>query len=207
AEHLLLLPGDAADGLDQVGNQVVAALQLVLHLRPLGLDRLFLRHERVVRAAAERRRQQRQHQNGSDSCRECSHQCTSSAHSHHDAPPPPPPLRPPPNPPNPPPKPPMPPPNPPPNGPTPLDQPLQWRPHPRRRGGRGPMKLLMIRYRISRIRMPGIGSVRSRRTARRGMTSSGSVTPRPSAMRCASRSTPARSPPPKSPARKRGTIT
>ena len=33
----------ALDRLDEVGDQIVAALQLVLHLRPLRLDRFFLR--------------------------------------------------------------------------------------------------------------------------------------------------------------------
>ena len=42
---------EALDGLDQIGNQVVAALQLVLHLAPLRLDRFFLRRELVVRTA------------------------------------------------------------------------------------------------------------------------------------------------------------
>ena len=40
--------------LDQVGNEIVAPLQLVLDLRPLRLDRLFLADERVVRAAGQR---------------------------------------------------------------------------------------------------------------------------------------------------------
>ena len=46
-EHALFVLRVALDGLDQVRNQVVAALQLVLDLRPLRLDRFFLADERL----------------------------------------------------------------------------------------------------------------------------------------------------------------
>ena len=50
-EDAFFVRGVALHRLDQVRDQIVAALDLVLHLRPLRLDRLFLRRELVVRAA------------------------------------------------------------------------------------------------------------------------------------------------------------
>src|SRR5205807_202262 len=118
-------------------NQVVAPLKLVLDLRPLRLDRLFLADEPVIRAARQRHRGEQQHDRTRRGSTCHVHVQSFVMHSsyllekckrHQLAPPPPPPLDPPPKPPNPPPNPPPPPepppPQPPPKGPTPLDQPL-----------------------------------------------------------------------------------
>jgi hypothetical protein len=50
-EDITLLLRDSLGGFHQVRDQVVAALQLVLDLRPLCLDRLFLRDELVIGTA------------------------------------------------------------------------------------------------------------------------------------------------------------
>src|SRR5207249_8726657 len=59
-EDLALVRGVPLGHLDQVGNQVVASLELVLHLRPRGVDALLERHHRVVAATSEHRRQEDQ---------------------------------------------------------------------------------------------------------------------------------------------------
>ena len=52
-ENRLLVARVALHRFHEVRNHIVAALQLVLHLGPLGLDRLFLRRELVVGASRE----------------------------------------------------------------------------------------------------------------------------------------------------------
>ena len=162
------------DGLHQVRNEVVPALQLVLDLRPLRLDRLFLPDERVIRATGQptaRRLSERPPELLfcessashvlSKSIRKSAIPRTRIILTHQLEPPPPPPLPPPPNPPNPPPKPPPPPPNPPPpnppnpppNGPTPLDQPLQPRRPQRCTGRPGPPPIRLITMTTIRNRM------------------------------------------------------
>jgi hypothetical protein len=59
AEHLLFLPRDALYGFNQVGNQVGAALQHNIDLRPRGLDRFILSHEIVADAYVLSERDQR----------------------------------------------------------------------------------------------------------------------------------------------------
>src|SRR6266581_1968829 len=64
-QHLLLLRGEALDRVDQVRHQVGAALVLVQHLGPRGLDLLVLALQVVVAAAAEgEQRRQRQRETG-----------------------------------------------------------------------------------------------------------------------------------------------
>ena len=69
-EHAFFVAGVALHGFDEVGNQIVAPLQLVLDLRPLRLDRFFLADERVVRAAGQRKREQPQQEKlcGTSAC-------------------------------------------------------------------------------------------------------------------------------------------
>src|SRR5881398_3187637 len=59
-EDLALVRGVALGHLDEVGDQVVAPLELVLHLRPRRVDALLEGHDGVVAAAAEQRRQEDQ---------------------------------------------------------------------------------------------------------------------------------------------------
>ena len=119
-----LLLRDALGGLHQVGNQVVAALQLVLDLRPLRLDGLLLADERLYEqpdAATAATTTSSSAPMPSRhvvfiACsllRTCRLRSTAASppadadrHAHQLAPPPPPPLRPPPKPPKPPPPPP-----------------------------------------------------------------------------------------------------
>ena len=56
AEHGLLLARGALHGLDQVADQVAAALELVVHLRPLVLDVGLLTDERVASCRPHSRR-------------------------------------------------------------------------------------------------------------------------------------------------------
>src|SRR5207245_7443478 len=58
-EHRLFMLRVALCRLDEIRDQIVAALQLVLHLRPLRLDGLFLAHELVVRTAGQRKGDER----------------------------------------------------------------------------------------------------------------------------------------------------
>jgi hypothetical protein len=58
-EDLLLLLGEALHRRHQVGHQVGAALVLVDHLRPRGLDLLVAALQVVVAAALKQQRQQR----------------------------------------------------------------------------------------------------------------------------------------------------
>ena len=60
-QDLALLCGEAAYRLDQVGNQVGAALILILYLGPCGLG-LFLVSRNVVHAAGAQQRQKNRHQ-------------------------------------------------------------------------------------------------------------------------------------------------
>ncbi len=55
-EDVALLLRETFDRLDQVGNEIVPALQLYLHFRPRRLHRFFLTRELVVRAARDRAR-------------------------------------------------------------------------------------------------------------------------------------------------------
>src|SRR5258708_40045584 len=50
AKAHLFLGGDSFDGLDQVGDQVGATLQYVIHLGPCGFYRFVFRHHLVARA-------------------------------------------------------------------------------------------------------------------------------------------------------------
>src|SRR5262245_3857317 len=52
-EHTLFVLSVTLDGLDEIGNEVVAPLKLILDLRPLSLDRFFLADELVVRTAGQ----------------------------------------------------------------------------------------------------------------------------------------------------------
>src|SRR5688572_21974776 len=146
---------------------------------------------------------------------------TTLQHTYHDPLAPPPPLRPPPNPPkpppppppnppNPPPNPPPRPPNPPPNGPTPLLQPLHG-PPPQRRRPRRPrrpaMPLMMMKRTTSEMmRFPPEPLPDGRRRSRVARGAPGIATLRPSPMRPMMRCTPATSPAPYAPCRKRGAI-
>src|SRR5437899_271579 len=202
-ENLALVLGVAFRHLDEVRDEVVAPLQLYLDLRPRAVDRLAQADETVVAAARERRRQQRDADRDRSPHVRHSHDVLLPKPDHQLPPAPPPPKLPPPKPPNPPPGPPKPPP--------PKPPPHIGGPHimPRRR----PPAAADIIGSTTKKRMsksssrPGLMAMPPGSRRRSGTDGAPeSVTPYSRAMIAAMRSTPARMPPERSPARKRGTM-